>query len=189
MFDMPTQYGSVWAEHQNLYRVTPCYISGLSTFSLATIFHRSENFCLGQSSYFLRILKRFEAKPLQGGKRTDVIFSGKIQWFQLQDQGHNNIKADFSGRHPTGLHLRSEIQRSSKTTCLLDQDLVIISYGWLKHCACPTWEHSSLVQLRLWGSAERIHGITYHISSSPYYSEDIHTNYPRVSLKGVMTQG
>jgi hypothetical protein len=33
--------------------------------------------------------------------------------------------------------------------------------------------------------AERIYGITYHISSSPYYSEDIHTDYPRVSLKGV----
>jgi hypothetical protein len=37
--------------------------------------------------------------------------------------------------------------------------------------------------------AERMYGITYHISSSPYYSEDIHTNYPRVLLKGVMTQG
>jgi hypothetical protein len=37
--------------------------------------------------------------------------------------------------------------------------------------------------------AENIYGITYHISSSPYYSEDIHTNYPRMSLKGVITQG
>jgi hypothetical protein len=27
---------------------------------------------------------------------------------------------------------------------------------------------------------ERIYDITYHISPSPYYSEDIHTNYPRV---------
>ena len=25
--------------------------------------------------------------------------------------------------------------------------------------------------------AERIYGITYHISSSPYYSEDMHTKY------------
>jgi len=38
-------------------------------------------------------------------------------------------------------------------------------------------------------TGERIYDITYHISSSPYYSEDIHTDYPRVSLKGVMTQG
>ena len=30
--------------------------------------------------------------------------------------------------------------------------------------------------------AERIHGITYHISSSPYYSEDIHTNYTDITL-------
>jgi hypothetical protein len=61
--------------------------------------------------------------------------------------------------------------------------------------------------------AERIYGIIYHISSSPYYNEDIHTDYPekglihynygvrgnpyivrtytviRVSLEGVMTQG
>jgi hypothetical protein len=29
---------------------------------------------------------------------------------------------------------------------------------------------------------------TYHISTSPSYSEDIHTDYPWVSLKGVMTQ-
>jgi hypothetical protein len=27
------------------------------------------------------------------------------------------------------------------------------------------------------GSAERIYGIIYHISSSPYYSEDMHTKY------------
>ncbi len=33
---------------------------------------------------------------------------------------------------------------------------------------------------------ERIYDITYHISSSPYNSEDIHTDYPRVSLKGVI---
>ena len=30
--------------------------------------------------------------------------------------------------------------------------------------------------------AERIYGITYHISSSPYYSEDIHTNYTDITL-------
>jgi hypothetical protein len=36
---------------------------------------------------------------------------------------------------------------------------------------------------------ERIYDITYHISSSPYCSEDIHTDYLRVSLAGVMTQG
>jgi len=37
-------------------------------------------------------------------------------------------------------------------------------------------------------SAERIYGITYHISSSPYYSESIHTlvlpgHYPKESKK------
>ena len=43
--------------------------------------------------------------------------------------------------------------------------------------------------------AERIFGITYHISSSHYLSEDIHTNYTDITLgysvllKGVMTQG
>jgi hypothetical protein len=37
-------------------------------------------------------------------------------------------------------------------------------------------------------SVERIYGMTYHISSSPH-SEHIHTDYPRVSLQGVMTQG
>jgi hypothetical protein len=34
--------------------------------------------------------------------------------------------------------------------------------------------------------AERIYDIIYHISSSPYYCEDIHT---MVLLKGVMIQG
>jgi hypothetical protein len=38
-------------------------------------------------------------------------------------------------------------------------------------------------------SAERICDITYPISSSPYYSEDIHTKITMVLLKGVLTQG
>ncbi len=35
----------------------------------------------------------------------------------------------------------------------------------------------------------RIYGITYHISSSPYYSEGMHTKYKLKLPKGVMTQG
>ena len=45
------------------------------------------------------------------------------------------------------------------------------------------------LKIIVFSPAERIYCITYHISSSPYYSEDIHTNYPRMSLKGVITQG
>ena len=33
-----------------------------------------------------------------------------------------------------------------------------------------------------WSCAERIYGITYHISASPYYSEDIHTSYTDITL-------
>jgi hypothetical protein len=36
------------------------------------------------------------------------------------------------------------------------------------------------------GDTERIYDITYHISSSPYYSEDIHTKITLVLLKAVM---
>jgi hypothetical protein len=40
--------------------------------------------------------------------------------------------------------------------------------------------------------AERIHDITYHISSSPYYSEGMHTKYTiilGVLLKGAVDKG
>ena len=111
---MPTQYGSVWTEHQNLYRVRPCYIHDFPP--IWKLLPRS-------ILVFFENFETLRSKTTSGGKRTDVIFSGKIQWFQLQDQGHNNIKADFSGLHSTGLHLRPEIRRSTKTKWLLDQDL------------------------------------------------------------------
>jgi hypothetical protein len=51
----------------------------------------------------------------------------------------------------------------------------------------PRYRTVTQVPPPLCRSAERIYDITYHISSSPYYSEDIHTDYPRVSLKGVIS--
>jgi len=54
---------------------------------------------------------------------------------------------------------------------------------------CGGWKVASSPEV----SAERMYDITYHISSSPYYNEDMHTKFtlklPRVLLKGVMTQG
>ena len=61
--------------------------------------------------------------------------------------------------------------------------------GWVEHLRAQQPKKQLQVIRGSSICAERIYGITYHISSSPYYSEDMHTKYTVTLPKGVMTQG